>query len=141
MEKELTKTRDIVAIAATDAKTLAAAVKAAGLVETLQGDGPFTVFAPTDAAFTAIQSEVDKLLKPENKSKLSKILTYHVISGKLKAADLKDGQELTTVEGSKLKVSVKDGKVTVGNAKVTTADISASNGVIHVIDKVLLPKD
>jgi len=136
----MTTTKDIVAIAATDCKTLAAAVKAAGLVETLQGKGPFTVFAPTDAAFAAIQSEVDKLLKPESKQKLSKILTYHVVSGKMKAADLKDGQELTTVEGSKLKVMVKDGKVMVGNAKVTTADISASNGVIHVIDKVLLPK-
>ena len=134
-------TKDIVAIAATDAKTLAAAVKAAGLVETLQGNGPFTVFAPTDAAFADIQSEVDKLLKPENKSNLSKILTYHVVSGKMKAADLRDGQDLTTVQGSKLKVMVKDGTVTVGNAKVTTADIIASNGVIHVIDKVLLPTD
>jgi len=133
--------KDIVAIAATDAKTLAAAVKAAGLTETLQGNGPFTVFAPTDAAFEAIQSEVDKLLKPENKSNLSKILTYHVVSGKTMAADLKDGQELTTVEGSKLKVTVTDGMVTVGNAKVIAADIVASNGVIHVIDKVLLPKD
>jgi len=141
MEKELTISKDIVAIAATDTKTLAAAVKAAGLLETLQGKGPFTVFAPTDAAFAAIQSDVDKLLKPESKAKLSKILTYHVVSGKMKAADLKDGQELTTVEGSKLKVMVKDGKVTIGNATVTTTDISASNGVIHVIDKVLLPKD
>ena len=141
MEKGMTMTKDIVAIAATDCKTLAAAVKAGGLVETLQGKGPFTVFAPTDAAFTAIQSEVDKLLKPESKAKLAKILTYHVVSGKMKAADLKDGQELTTVEGSKLKVMVKDGKVTIGNATVTTTDISASNGVIHVIDKVLLPKD
>jgi uncharacterized surface protein with fasciclin (FAS1) repeats len=141
MEKEMTMTKDIVAIAATNAKTLAAAVKAAGLVETLQGKGPFTVFAPTDAAFAAIQSEVDKLLKPESKEKLSKILTYHVVSGKMKAAELKDGQELTTVEGGKLKVSVKEGKVTIGGAKVTGADVSASNGVIHVIDKVLLPKD
>ncbi len=141
MEKEMTMTEDIVAIAATDCKTLAAAVTAAGLVETLQGKGPFTVFAPTDAAFAAIQTEVDKLLKPESKEKLSKILTYHVVSGKTMAADLKDGQELTTVEGSKLKVIVKDGKVMVGNAEVTTADIEASNGVIHVIDKVLLPKD
>jgi len=141
MEKEMTMTKDIVAIAAADCKTLAAAVQAAGLVETLQGKGPFTVFAPTDEAFAAIQSEVDKLLKPESKAKLSKILTYHVVSGKTKAADLKDGQELTTVEGSKLKVTVKDGKVTVGGAKVTAADIEASNGVIHVIDKVLLPQD
>jgi len=137
----MTMTKDIVAVATTDCKTLAAAVKAAGLVETLQGKGPFTVFAPTDAAFAAIQSEVDKLLKPENKSKLSKILTYHVVSGKLKASDLKDGEELTTVEGGKLKVTVKEGKVTVGGANVATADIAASNGLIHVIDKVLLPKD
>jgi len=141
MEKEMTATKDIVAIATTDAKTLAAAVKAAGLVETLQGKGPFTVFAPTDAAFSSIQAEVDKLLKPESKVKLSKILTYHVVSGKMEAADLKDGQELTSVEGGKLKVSIKDGEVTVGGAKVTTADITASNGVIHVIDKVLLPTD
>ena len=140
MEKEMTTTKDIVAIATTDAKTLTAAVKAAGLVGTLQGKGPFTVFAPTDAAFSAIQPEVDKLLKPESKAKLSKILTYHVVSGKMKASDLKDGQELTTVEGGKLKVTVLDGKVTVGGAKVTTADINASNGVIHSIDKVLIPK-
>jgi len=141
MEKEMTMTEDIVGIAATDCKTLAAAVTAAALVETLQGKGPFTVFAPTDEAFADIQSEVDKLLKPENKEKLSKILTYHVISGKTMAADLEDGQELTTVEGSTLKVMLKDGKVMVGEAQVTTADIDASNGVIHVIDKVLLPKD
>jgi len=141
MEKEMTTTKDIVAIASTDCKTLAAAVTAAGLVETLQGEGPFTVFAPTDAAFADIQSEVDKLLQPENKDKLSKILTYHVVSGETMAADLEDGQELTTVEGSTLKVTVKDGKVMVGNAQVTTADISASNGVIHVIDTVLLPAD
>ena len=137
----MTITKDIVAIATTDCKTLASAAEAAGLVETLQGEGPFTVFAPTDAAFSSIQAEVDKLLKPESKAKLSKILTYHVVSGKMKAADLKDGQELTTVEGGKLKVTVNDGKVTVGGAKVATADITASNGVIHVIDKVLLPKD
>ena len=136
----MTGTNDIVAIASTSAKTLAAAVKAAGLVETLQGKGPFTVFAPTDAAFKAIQSDVDELLKPESKGKLSKILTYHVVSGKTMAADLKDGQELTTVQGSKLKVMVKDGKVTVGGANVTSADVAASNGVVHVIDKVLLPK-
>jgi uncharacterized surface protein with fasciclin (FAS1) repeats len=137
MEKEMTK--DIVAIASTDCKTLAAAVTAAGLVATLQSDGPFTVFAPTDAAFADIQSEVDKLLKPENKSTLAKILTYHVVSGKTMAADLKDGQEITTVEGGKLHVTVKDGKVTVGGANVTSANVEASNGVIHVIDKVLLP--
>jgi len=141
MDNEMTTSKDIVAIASTDCKTLAAAVQAAGLVETLQSKGPFTVFAPTDEAFGAIQTEVDKLLKPESKEKLSKILTYHVVSGNVNAADLKDGQELTTVEGGKLKVTVKDGKVAVGGAKVTSADIEASNGVIHVIDKVLLPQD
>jgi uncharacterized surface protein with fasciclin (FAS1) repeats len=135
-----TETKDIVAIATDSAKTLTAAVKAASLVDTLKGKGPFTVFAPTDAAFTSIQKEVDSLLKPENKAKLTKVLTYHVVSGKLKAADLKDGQELTTVQGEKLKVSIKDKKVMVGNANVMGADINASNGIIHVIDKVLMPK-
>lgn len=132
--------KDIVGIASGSAKTLAAAVTAAGLVETLQGDGPFTVFAPTDAAFSAIQSDVDTLLKPENKAKLANILTYHVVSGKAMAADLKDGQELTTVQGGKLKVSIKDGKVMINGANVTSADVHASNGIVHVIDKVILPK-
>lgn len=120
--------------------TLVAAVKAADLAGTLSGAGPFTVFAPTNAAFDALpKGTVEGLLKPENKSKLAKILTYHVVAGALKAADLKDGMELTTVEGEKLKVSVKDGVVTVGNAKVTTADVISSNGVTHVIDAVLMP--
>jgi len=114
MEKEMTMTEDIVSISATDCKTLAAAVTAVGLVETFKGKGPFTLFDPTDAAFSAIQLEVDKLLKPENKSELYKIWTYYVVSVKTKAADLKDKQELTTVEGGKLEVTVKDGKVTVG---------------------------
>lgn len=132
--------KDIVGIASESAKTLAAAVTAAGLVETLQGDGPFTVFAPTDAAFAAIQSDVDTLLKPENKAKLANILTYHVVSGKAMASDLKDGQELTTVQGGKLEVSIKDGKVMINGANVTSADVHASNGIVHVIDKVILPK-
>ena len=132
--------KDIVAIASESAKTLAAAVTAAGLVHTLQGVGTFTVFAPTDAAFAAIQKEVDTLLKPESKEKLTSILTYHVIAGKAMAADLKDGQELTTWEGGKLKVSIKGDKVMVGNAHVTMADVAASNGVVHVIDKVLMPE-
>ena len=101
----MTSTKNIVALAAESAKTLAAAVKAADLVATLEGAGPFTVFAPTDAAFASIQKDVDTLLKPENKSKLAKILTYHVVSGKHMAADLKDGAELTTVQGEKLKVA------------------------------------
>ena len=134
------KVMDIVAIASESAKTLAAAVTAAGLVETLQGNGPFTVFAPTDAAFAAIQKDVDNLLKPENKAKLANVLTYHVVAGKAMAADLTDGQELTTVQGAKLKVSIKNGKVMINGANVVSADIPASNGVIHVIDKVMMPK-
>ena len=132
--------KDIVSIASESAKTLAAAVTAAGLVKTLQGEGPFTVFAPTDAAFAAIQKDVDTLLKPENKEKLASILTYHVVSGNAMAADLEDGQELTTVQGGKLKVSIKGGNVMIGEAHVTMADVAASNGVVHVIDKVLMPK-
>ena len=136
----MTSTKSIVTLASENAKTLAAAVTAADLVETLEGAGPFTVFAPTDAAFAAIQSDVDSLLKPENKAKLANILTYHVVSGAHLAADLKDGAELTTVQGEKLKVTVNGGKVTVGGANVTAADVAASNGVVHLIDKVLLPK-
>ena len=132
--------KDIVSIASESAKTLAAAVTAAGLVKTLQGEGPFTVFAPTDAAFAAIQKDVDTLLKPENKEKLTSILTYHVVSGNAMAADLEDGQELTTVQGGKLKVAIKGDKVMIGEAQVTMADVAASNGVVHVIDKVLMPK-
>ena len=131
--------KDIVGIASESAKTLAAAVTAAGLVETLQGSGPFTVFAPTDNAFAAIQKDVDELLKPENKEKLADILTYHVVSGNAMAADLEDGQELTTVQGGKLKVSIKGDKVMINDANVTMADVAASNGVVHVIDKVLMP--
>lgn len=135
-----TQTKDIVAVATETAKTLTTAVKAASLVDTLKGKGPFTVFAPSDSAFSSIQKDVDSLLKPENKTKLAKVLNYHVVSGKLKSTDLKDGQELTTIQGEKLKVSVKDKKVMVGGANVTGADVNASNGIIHVIDKVLMPK-
>lgn len=136
----MTTLKNIVTLATESAKTLAAAVTAADLVTTLEGKGPFTVFAPIDSAFTAIQKDVDNLLKPENKSKLANILTYHVVSGEHEAADLKDGTELTTVQGGKLKVSVKDNKVMIGDAHVTTADVCASNGVVHLIDKVLMPK-
>ena len=136
----MTSMKSIVTLASENAKTLAAAVTAADLIETLEGAGPFTVFAPTDDAFAAIQSSVDSLLKPENKAKLANILTYHVVSGAHLAADLKDGSELTTVQGEKLKVTVNGGKVTIGGANVTTADVAASNGVVHLIDKVLLPK-
>jgi len=136
----MTSMKSIVTLASENAKTLAAAVTAADLIETLEGAGPFTVFAPTDDAFAAIQSDVDGLLKPENKAKLANILTYHVVSGAHLAADLKDGDELTTVQGEKLKVTVNGGKVTIGGANVTAADVAASNGVVHLIDKVLLPK-
>ena len=129
------------AMGSADHTTLVAAVKAAGLVETLSGAGPFTVFAPTNDAFSALPAgTVDNLLKPEMKADLTGVLTYHVISGLVKSSDLTDGMELTTVQGGKLKVSVKDGIVMVGGAKVTVADIISSNGVTHVIDAVLLPK-
>ena len=133
--------------------TLVAAVKAAGLVETLQGDGPFTVFAPTNKAFDMLpKGTVETLLKPENKSMLTTILTYHVVAGKVDAATLtkmiKDGNgkaELTTVAGGKLWAWMKGGKVVLtdekgGTATVTTADVYQKNGVIHVIDHVVLPK-
>lgn len=134
--------KDIVdtAIDAGSFGTLVAAVKAAGLVETLKGEGPFTVFAPTDEAFAALpDGTVEDLLKPENKDQLTAILTYHVVPGKVMSGDLSDGMMATTVEGSDLTISTDDG-VMVNNATVTTADIEASNGVIHVIDSVLMPE-
>jgi uncharacterized surface protein with fasciclin (FAS1) repeats len=135
--------KDIVAIASGDAqfKTLTKALTAAGLVPTLQGKGPFTVFAPTDAAFAALpKGTLDDLLKPANKAKLVKILTYHVVSGSVLSTSLKSG-DVPTVEKTPLKVVVSGGKVTVGGANVIKADIKASNGVIHEIDKVLIPAD
>lgn len=133
--------KDIVdnASSSSDHTTLVAAVKQAGLVETLKGAGPFTVFAPNNAAFDAVgKDKVDDLMKDENKDKLTKVLKMHVVSGSYKAADLKDGQELTSVEGKKLKVQMKDGKVMVEGATVTTADVVSSNGVTHVVDKVIM---
>ncbi len=134
--------KDIVdtAIAAGQFKTLAAALTAAGLVDTLKGPGPFTVFAPTDAAFAALPAgKVDTLLKPENKAKLTAILTYHVVAGKVMAVDVVKLKEAKTVNGAMVAVKVDGGNVMINNAKVTTPDIAASNGVIHVIDTVLLP--
>ena len=135
-------TKDIVATAveAGQFKTLVAAVEAAGLVDTLQGAGPFTVFAPTDAAFAALPAgTVDDLLKPENKARLVAVLTYHVLPGKVMAADVAGKQaEVATVEGSTLKVDARDG-VKVNDATVVAADVAASNGVIHAIDKVVMP--
>ena len=133
--------KDIVAVAsgAGSFNTLVAAVKAAGLVETLQGTGPFTVFAPTDEAFAKLpKGTVEELLKPENKEKLVAILTYHVVAGKVMAADVKT-MKAKTVNGKELDVKVADGSVTVDNAKVIKTDVAASNGVIHVIDTVVLP--
>ncbi len=139
----MAQAKDIVAIASGDAqfKTLTKALTAAGLVPTLQGKGPFTVFAPTDAAFAALpKGALEDLLKPANKAKLTKILTYHVVSGAVLSTSLKSG-DVPTVEKSSVKVVVAGGKVTVGGANVVKADIKASNGVIHVIDKVLMPTD
>lgn len=135
--------KDIVdnAAGSADHTTLVAAVKAAGLVETLKGTGPFTVFAPTNEAFAKLpKGTVEGLLKPEKKADLTKVLTYHVVAGAVKAADLKDGQKLKTLEGGELTVSIKDGKVMINGATVTIADVISSNGVTHVIDTVLLPK-
>jgi uncharacterized surface protein with fasciclin (FAS1) repeats len=127
-----------VAVAAGNFTTLVAAVTAADLVETLSGTGPFTVFAPTDEAFAALPAGVlDALLLPENKALLAQILTYHVVSGMVMAADVTDG-DVATVEGSKIKLSTMGG-VTVNGAKVVAADVAASNGVIHAIDAVILP--
>ena len=130
-----------IAVGSQDHTTLVAALSAADLVETLQGAGPFTVFAPTNAAFEKLPAgTVENLVKPENKDKLSGILTYHVVSGNVMAADLSDGQIVKTIQGQDLKVSIKDGKVMINGATVTAADLDGSNGVVHVIDSVLMPK-
>ncbi|TYT26619.1 fasciclin domain-containing protein [Luteimonas viscosa] len=128
------------AVAAGQFKTLAAALTAAGLVDTLKGAGPFTVFAPTDAAFAALPAgTVEDLLKPENKDQLVAILTYHVVPGRYPAARVVTLDEATTVQGDAVDIAATGGAVTVGGANVVSADVQASNGVIHVIDKVLIP--
>lgn len=128
-----------VATSAGNFKTLVAAVAAAGLVETLSGDGPFTVFAPTDEAFAKLPAgTVEDLLKPENKDKLVAILTYHVLPGKVLAADVTTSSP-KTVNGKEIEIKVNDGKVTVGGANVIATDVAASNGVIHAIDAVVIP--
>jgi uncharacterized surface protein with fasciclin (FAS1) repeats len=135
--------KDIVDVAATNGSfnTLVAAVKAAGLVDTLKGKGPFTVFAPTDAAFAKLpEGTVEMLLKPENKDKLVAVLTYHVVAGKVYAADVVKIESATTVQGQDVMVKVNGGKVMINDANVVMVDVKASNGVIHVIDTVLLPK-
>src|SRR3954469_1474021 len=133
------------AVNSKDHTTLVAAVKAAGLVETLESKGPFTVFAPTNTAFGKLPAgTVETLVKPENKATLTKILTYHVVPGKLTASDLKDGMKLKTAEGEELSVKHQDGKVWIVDAKggssmVTISNVNQSNGVIHVVDTVLMP--
>jgi len=134
--------KDIVdtAVAAGQFKTLASALTAAGLVDTLKGDGPFTVFAPTDAAFAKLPAgTIENLLKPENKDQLVATLTYHVVPGEVKAADVVKLDEAKTVNGKMVDIDVKGDTAMVNNAKVTKVDIPASNGVIHVIDTVILP--
>lgn len=135
--------QDIVdtAVAAGSFNTLVAAVKAAGLVDTLKGDGPFTVFAPTDEAFAKLPAgTIENLLKPENKDQLAAILTYHVVSGKVKAKDVVGLSSASTVQGSDVNIMVKDGGVVLnGNSNVVKTDIATSNGVIHVIDTVIMP--
>ncbi len=134
--------KDIVdtAVAAGDFNTLVAAVKAAGLVETLKGDGPYTVFAPTDEAFAKLpEGTVENLLKPENRDKLTAILTYHVVPGKVMAADVVKIDQAPTVQGQAIAIQVVDGKVKADQATVVATDIECSNGVIHVVDRVLLP--
>ena len=130
------------AVAAGNFKTLVAAVQAAGLVDTLNGKGPFTVFAPTDAAFAKLPAgTLEMLLKPENKAKLAAILTYHVVPGAVKAADVVKLKYAGTVNGQRVDIKVDGAKVTVDGAAVTATDIACSNGVIHVIDAVILPVD
>lgn len=134
-------TSDIVdtAVAAGDFTKLVAAVQAAGLVDTLKGEGPFTVFAPTDAAFAALpEGTVDTLLKPENKDQLVSILTYHVVPGAVMSSDLTEGMSTATVQGGEVTFTLGGG-AKVNDANITTADIAASNGVIHVIDAVIMP--
>ncbi|MFT6211211.1 MAG: putative surface protein with fasciclin (FAS1) repeats [Bacteroidia bacterium] len=121
-------------------KTLVAAVTAAELVETLSGKGPFTVFAPLDDAFAALPAgTVDSLVQPENKAKLQGILTYHVVAGKVLSTDLTDGMKAKTVNGAEITIHLKDGKVLINDAEVAVADVETDNGVIHAINKVIMP--
>ncbi|MGJ8723567.1 MAG: fasciclin domain-containing protein [Roseibacillus sp.] len=139
--KEMPATIVAAAAGNEDFSTLVAAVKAAGLVETLSGEGPFTVFAPTNAAFEKLpEGTVETLLKPENKEKLISILTYHVVAGKVMAADVKT-MDVKTVQGTEASVKVADGKVTIDKANVVATDVETGNGVIHVIDTVIMPAE
>ncbi|MEZ5076747.1 MAG: fasciclin domain-containing protein [Solirubrobacterales bacterium] len=124
-----------------DLSTLVEAVTAAELVETLEEPGPYTVFAPTNAAFEALGGTLETLLEPANQEELAAVLTYHVVPGELTAADLSDGETLETVQGDSLEVKVTDAGVTVDGAAVTATDVEASNGIVHVIDEVLIPPE
>ena len=135
MKKDIVDT----AVAAGDFNTLVTAVKAAGLVETLKGEGPFTVFAPTDAAFAKVPTDTLNALLAD-KAALANVLTYHVVAGKVMAADVVKLTSAVTVQGQAVSIEVKDGKVYIDGTQVVTTDIEASNGVIHVIDAVILPK-
>jgi uncharacterized surface protein with fasciclin (FAS1) repeats len=129
------------AVGAGSFKTLVAAVKAAGLVDVLKGPGPYTVFAPTDAAFAKIhRGTLNALLRPENREKLTRILTYHVVPGKLKAEDVVALSGAKTVEGGRVRFASSDGKVQINDSQIVKTDIDATNGVIHVIDAVLMPR-
>ena len=137
------QSNDIVdtAVAAGSFNTLVAAIQAAGLVDALKAEGPLTVFAPTDDAFAKLpEGTVESLLQPENIDQLKSILTYHVVSGKILSTDLSDGATAATLQGSNINIAIADGAVSINDATVTSADIAASNGVIHVIDTVLLPQ-
>ncbi len=140
--KKHKKASDIVSLASGSKtlKTLVAAVSAADLVETLQSDGPFTVFAPNDAAFAALpEGTVENLLKPENKGDLIKVLTYHVVPGRIESTDLRNGQRVKTVAGGKVNIATNSSIVKINDAIVQKANVRASNGVVHIIDRVLLP--
>jgi uncharacterized surface protein with fasciclin (FAS1) repeats len=143
VQAEEAATRDIVdtAVAAGSFKTLATALQAAGLIDTLKGKGPFTVFAPTDEAFAKLPAgTVETLLRPENKAKLQRVLTYHVVAGAVMVSDVVKLQSAKAVSGDTIAVSADGGVVRVDNARVTATDIAATNGIIHVIDAVILPK-
>ena len=136
--------KDIVdtAVAAGSSTTLAKALEAADLVDTLKGNGPYTVFAPTDEAFAKLPAAtLNDLLKPENRNKLKRILTYHVVSGRVSSADVVKKQSATAVSGDTIRITSSGGVVMVNNARVVKADIAASNGIIHVIDTVIMPGD
>lgn len=140
--EEPAQSMDIVdlAVSQDNLSTLVAAVKAAGLVETLKGEGPFTVFAPTNEAFEALpEGTLEMLLKPENKDKLIAILTYHVVPGEVESSGLSDGMSVATVEGNEIDVAIDGESVMINEASVVSADVDASNGVVHVIDQVILP--